>query len=82
MCENSTLQENPILSKISLKIIQNEPKQVNFTSKRNFTYKFDKSNGYGFTNFISKQEIFNPLNGIYNQEKDSIQIEAVVKILA
>ena len=75
------LQTNPITAKILLKIVQNEPKRVNFISKRNFTYKFDKSNGYGFTNFISKQEILNPLNGIYNQEKDSIQIEAVVKIL-
>jgi DNA polymerase III psi subunit len=74
------LKNNPIDTKLTFKIIQNEAKKVKLNLETTKYHKFENSNGYGVL-FHSKEQLLNPNNGIYNRKNDSILIEAIIKIL-
>ena len=81
-CDDDELKKNPINTKLILKIHQNEARKTNVQDKFLDDYTFNKSSGIGANSFCSKEEILNPLNGFYNQENDSILLQATVKILS
>jgi hypothetical protein len=79
-CSNEKFKNNPIDTKLTFKIIQNEAKKVKLNLETTKYHKFENSNGYGVL-FHSKEQLLNPNNGIYNRKNDSILIEAIIKIL-
>lgn len=74
------IKQNVIKSKISLRIIKNEARDSEIRAEMNlFDHTFEDSTGVGKEDFILKQDLQDPKNGLYN--KDSITIEAIIKIL-
>ncbi len=79
--ELEKLKKNPIRSKLTFSIHQNETRKINICKKRSVSYVYENFSGNGFADFISREDLINPLNGFYNKENDSIILEATVKIL-
>jgi len=81
-CEEERIKVNPIDTKITFKISQNEARKTKAIKKENHTHKFEKPIGRGYNNFISKDNLLNLSNGFYNKETNSILLEATVKIIS
>ncbi len=79
---DEVIKEKVIKSKISLRIIKNEAINSEIRAEMNlFDHTFVDSTGAGKEDFILKQDLLDPKNGIYNKDDDSIAIEAIIKIL-
>jgi len=86
-----------ISTKLSLKIKQNEIRKTGKDFEGTFYKKFEGTfythgnfegtfythgNLVGKRSFCSKEDILDPLNGVYNKKNDSIILEATIRILS
>jgi len=81
-CDDEKLKQNPIKTKLTLKINQNEARKTEAFKETCLKYDYETSAGFGCSNYISKEDLLNPLNGFYNKEKDSILLQATVRIIS
>ncbi len=79
-CDIERIKSNPIDTKCTLKICQNEARKTESIKRENFSHKFESPIGRGFC-FIAKEEILNLSNGFYNKETDLILLDATIQVI-
>lgn len=79
MLSTSYSTQDLIGTKLWLKIKQNEIRKTGRDFEGTF---YTHGNLIGKRSFCSKEDILDPLNGVYNKKNDSILLEATIKILS
>ena len=80
LIKNEELILNHLKISAKFKIIQHNDSKTFLKKKLKDIFNGNCSFGFGFSNFILLDDILDESNGIYNQQKDQITLEAYFKI--
>ena len=80
LIKNEELILNHLKISAKFKIIQHNDSKTFLKKKLKDIFSGNCSFGFGFSNFILLDDILDESNGIYNQQKDQITLEAYFKI--